>query len=127
MFGTMMVNGAVNFSFDGLVAVAADTVADADDETTLSPIKSSVVEKLLCGHYVELAKSISVDFWLDLVDEKTVDILRNDCVNFWYISMTQLPSSFTFTSGTFYFLVDARSFLWPDKNLYSLSDAKANT
>ena len=97
------------------------------DETTLSPIKSSVIEKLLCGHYVELAKSISVDFWLDLVDEKTVDILRNDCVNFWYISMTQLPSSFTFTSGSFYFLVDARCFLWRDENLYSLSDAKANT
>jgi hypothetical protein len=57
------------------------------DKTTLSPIASSVVEKLL-NFYVEMVKSISVDFWLDLVDEDTVDILKNRNVNFWYVATT---------------------------------------
>lgn len=48
----------------------------------LKPIEVFVVEKLL-SHYVCLAKSISIDVWIDLIDEGTRSLLAHPCINFW--------------------------------------------
>ena len=48
----------------------------------LKSIEVFVVEKLL-SHYVFLAKSISVDVWIDLIDEGTRSLLAHPSLNFW--------------------------------------------
>jgi hypothetical protein len=42
---------------------------------------------------VEAAKSISIDFWIDLVDLATDDLLKHSILNFWYIHMSLLAST----------------------------------
>ena len=59
----------------------------AVDKATLRPMTKLLVEKLLSHHYVELAKMISIDFWLDLVDERTDETLKHPSIRFWYLNL----------------------------------------
>ena len=53
-----------------------------DVEVKLRPTESFVVEKLL-KNYVDLAKSITVDFWIDLIDEETRSLLQHPILGIW--------------------------------------------
>jgi len=48
----------------------------------LRPTESSVVEKFL-KNYVEMAKSITVDFWIYLIDEETLPLLQHPILGVW--------------------------------------------
>ncbi len=53
-----------------------------DAAIKLTPTESVVVEKFL-KNYVDLAKSITIDFWIDLVDEETRSLLQHPILGIW--------------------------------------------
>ena len=53
-----------------------------DVAAKLRPTELFVVEKLL-KNYVDLAKSITIDFWIELIDEETQSLLQHPVLGIW--------------------------------------------